>query len=153
MNTEAAGKENPGATVVPAVPRVRPVEVVLAVAVAAVAFANPDNDSMTGVAELAAAGIPSVTPALAGVANLSPPPTESSLVVVAAGVASTISPGLGVPPALPLLSPNTDEVENTAVVALPGVNACVGFTVAGSVVLSVPIVNPCDADPKPNPIV
>lgn len=141
----------------PVVPRVRPMEVVLAVAVAAVVFANPDKEPVTGVAEpAAAAGIPSVNPALAGVAavppNLSPPPRDSPLVVAAAGVAPTVSPELGFPPALPLLGPNPDEAEEAAVVALPGTNVGVGFTVAGAVVLPVPRVNPCDgADPKLNP--
>ena len=70
---EVAGKENPGAVVVAVVPRVRPVEVVLVVVVAAVVFANPDNEPRTGVAELAVVtGIPSVNPALAGVAAVAP---------------------------------------------------------------------------------
>ena len=153
----AAGKENPGAVVVPVEPRVRPVDVVLEVAVAAVVFTDPDNEPVTGVDELAAAaGVSSVNPALAGVAavppNLKPPPRDSPLAVVAAGVGPTVSPELGLPPMLPLLSPNPDEAEDAAVAALPGVNACGGFTVAGAVVLPVPRVNPCDgADPKPNP--
>lgn len=154
---EAAGKENPGAVVVPVVPRVRPVEVVLVVAVAAAVVANPDNEPITGVAELvAAAGTPSVNPVLAGVAavppNLSPPPRDSPLVVVVAGVAPRVNPELGLPPALPLPSANPVEAEEAAAVAPPGVNAGIGFTVAGVVVLPTPSVKPCDgADPKLNP--
>lgn len=154
---EVAGKENPVAVVVPVVPRVRPVEVILVVVVAAVVFANPDNELMTGVAELAVvAGVPRVNPALAGVApvppNLNPLPRDSPPVAVVAGVAPTLSPELGLPP--PPLPPNEnpDEAEEVAVIAPPGVNACVGFTVAGAVVLPVPRVKPCDGvDPKPNP--
>ena len=154
---EVAGKENPVAVVVPVVPRVRPVEVVLMVAEDTVVFAIPDNEPMTGVAELiAAAGILSVNPALAGVAavpgNLNPPPRDSPLAAVVAGVAPTVSPELGLP--TPLLPPreNPDEAEEAAVGAPPGVNASVGFTVAGAVVLLVPRAKPCDgADPRPNP--
>ena len=153
LSPEAPGKENPGAVVVPEVPRVRPVEVVLAVAVAAVVFPKPDNEPMTGVAELvAAAGIP----VLAGVAavppNLNPPPRDSPLVVVVTGVAPRVSPELGLPPTLPLLTANPNEAEEAAGVAPPGVNAGVGFTTEGAVVLPVPRVKPCDGvDPKPNP--
>lgn len=153
---EVAGKENPVAVVVPVVPRVRPVEVVLVVVVAAVVFANPENELMTGVAELAvAAEVPRVNPALAGVApvppNLSPPPRDSPLVAVVAGVAPTLSPELGLPP--PALPPSENpEAEEVAVIAPPGVNAGVGFTVAGAVVFPVPRIKPCDGvDPMPNP--
>ena len=154
---EVPGKENPIAVVAPVVPRVRPVAVVLVVAVAAVVFAIPDNEPMTGVAELAVTfGIPSVNPALAGVAavpgNLNPLPRDSPLVVVVAGVAPTVSPELGLHTPLPPPSENPDEAEEVAVVAPPVVNAGVGFTVAGAVVLLVPRVKPCDgADPKTNP--
>ena len=157
LSPEVPGKENPGAVVVPVELRVRPVEVVLAVVVAAVVFANPDNDTMTGVDELAAtAGVPSVSPVLAGVAavppNLKPPPKDSPLVVVVAGVAPRLSPELGLPPALPLPSVKPDEAEEAAVVAPPSVNAGVGFARVGAVVLPVPRLKPCDgADPKPNP--
>lgn len=154
---EVAGKENPDAVVVAVVPSVRPVEVVLVVIVATVVFTNPDNEPMTGVAELAAAaGIPSANPVLAGVGavppNFNPPPRGSPLVVVVAGVAPTVRPELGLPPPLPLPSENPDEAEEAAAVAPPGGNAGVEFTVLGAVVLPVPRVKPCDdVDPKPNP--
>ena len=150
---EAPGKENPDAVVVPVLPRVRPVEVVLTVAAAAVVFANPGNEPITGAAELVAAAVlPSENPALVGVPTLSPLPRNSPLAAVVTGVAPRVSPELGLPPALPLLSTNPDEAEEAAVVALPGVNAGVGLTIAGPVVLLVPRVKPCDdAGPKPNP--
>ena len=157
LSPEVAGKENPGTVVFAVELRVRPVKVVLAVAAAVVVFAKPPNDPMTGVAVLAtAAGVPSVNPVLAGVAavppNLKPPPIDSPLVVVVAGVAPRLSPEVGLPPTLPLPSVSPDEDEEAAVVAPPSANAGVGFTIVGAVVLPVPRLNPCDgADPKPNP--
>lgn len=157
LSPEVAGKENPGTVVFAVELRVRPVKVVLAVAAAVVVFAKPPNDPMTGVAVLAtAAGVPSVNPVLAGVAavppNLKPPPIDSPLVVVAAGVAPRLSPEVGLPPTVPLPSVNPDEAEEAAVVAPPSANAGVEFTIVGAVVLPVPRLNPCDgADPKPNP--
>lgn len=157
LSPEVAGKENPGTVVFAVELRVRPVKVVLAVAAAVVGFAKPPNDPMTGVAVLAtAAGVPSVNPVLAGVAavppNLKPPPIDSPLVVVVAGVAPRLSPEVGLPPTLPLPSVNPDEAEEAAVVAPPSANAGVEFTIVGAVVLPVPRLNPCDgADPKPNP--
>lgn len=157
LSPEVAGKENPGTIVVAVELRVMPVKVVLVVAAAVVVFANPPNDPMTGVAVLAtAAGVPSASPVLAGVAavppNLKPPPIDSPLVVVVAGVAPRLSPELGLPPTLLLPSANPDEAEEAAVIAPPSVNAGVGFTIVGAVVLPVPRLKPCDGtDPRPNP--
>lgn len=113
-------------------------DAVLSVAVAA-AVANPDNDSVTGVAELdITTGTPGVVnPVLAGVAvvppNINVPPRNKLLVVVVTGVA---------------------PIESTELrfVASPGVNAGIGFTIAGAVVLPASNVKPCNGgDPKLNP--
>ena len=126
-------------------------DAVLSATVAAGAIANPDNDPMTGAAEQAA-GTVSVNPVLAGVAaippNLNPPPRDSPLVVVVTGVAPRVNPE----PTMSLVSVIPDGTEEAAIVVPPGVNAGVGFTVAGAVVLSATGLKPCDGtDPKANP--
>lgn len=111
----------------------------VAVAVAAAVVANPENDTVTGVAELdTTTGTPGVVnPVLAGVAvvppNFNTPPQNALLVVVVTGVAPRVSTEL-------------------RFVAPPGVNAGVGFTIAGAVVLPASNVKPCNGvDPKLNP--
>lgn len=111
----------------------------VAVAVAAAVVANPENDPVTGVAEVdTTTGTPGVVnPVLAGVAvvpsNFNTPPRNALLVVVVTGVAPRVSTEL-------------------RFVAPPGVNAGVGFTIAGAVVLPASNVKPCNGvDPKLNP--
>lgn len=89
-------------------------DAVIPLAVAAGVVANPDNDPMIGVAELAA-GTLNVNPVPAGVAavppNLNPLPRDSPLVVVVTAVAPRVSPEVELPPTLSLGSVSPDEAE------------------------------------------
>jgi len=150
FSPETAAKENPGAVDVPAVPRGRPVDAVIPLAVAAGVVANPDNDPMIRVAELAA-GTLSVIPVPAVVAavppNLNPLPRDSPLVVVVTAVAPRVSPEVGLQP----VSVSPGEAEEAGVVVGAGaVNVGVGFTVAGagvSFASSVKLCNGAETNP------
>lgn len=114
-------------------------DAVIPLAVAAGVVANPDNDPMIGVAELAA-GTLSVNPVPAGVAavppNLNPLPRDSPLVVFVTVVAPRVSPEVGLPTTLSLVSVSPEEAEEAGVAVGTGaVNVGVEFTVAGAVVL------------------
>lgn len=159
-------RENPGAVVAAVVlvtgnfePSVNPVGAALAVG-AAVVFANPVNEPNTGVAAelLVGAEKPRESPVAAGVAavvvppNLIPPPRVSPPEEAVAGATPKVSPVLGVAPAplAPRVKPLDADV--AGVLPLPNVNAGVGVTAAGAVVLVAPRAKPCDgANPNVKP--